>query len=268
MTTTYSAKIIADSISPYGDRLTTMEVIFPRFILAELNTHRKFSRNSASSRARSLTKTIEEVEFDAFVPDYWGKHQKGMAAHTEVSDADAEACKAVWLSAKDHAVRTAYALESIGLHKQLVNRVLEPFMWHTALISSTEWDNFFNLRIDPAAQPEIQRTAQEMKAALQHSVPKEHNSWHLPYITGRERSTLDIETLKKMSVARCARVSYLTQKEGGDLEKNVTLYNRLLKSRHLSPFEHVAVPGLYPSLSGARGPSNFDGWIQLRKIVE
>lgn len=260
--TTYSAKIIADSVSPHGDRLTTMEVTFPRFILAEVNTHRKFSRNSASSRARSLTKTIDEVDSDPFIPDYWGKHQPGMAADQEVSDSEALAAKEVWLASKESAVRCARAMDALGLHKQLVNRILEPYMWHTALISSTEWDNFFDLRIDPGAQPEIQRTAQEMKAALQHSTPMFlRDDWHLPYVSPEEYNSLDIETLKKISVARCARVSYLTQKEGGDTEKDVTLYNRLLKSRHLSPFEHVATPTQH-SLS------NFDGWEQLRKIVE
>jgi len=263
---TYSAKIIADSISPDESRLTTMEVTFPRFILAEVNTHRKFSRNSASSRARSLTKTIDEVSNDPFIPDYWGKHQPGMAAHQEINDTDVDGAREVWLSAKDKAVDAARTLEAIGLHKQLVNRLLEPFMWHTALISSTEWDNFFTLRIDPAAQPEIQRTAQVMKEALQHSSPVElqYGEWHLPYVTEKEKDYLDFSNLRKVSVARCARVSYLTQGSDSDVAKDCKLADRLLKSRHLSPFEHVATPEAYKGMTD----SNFDGWDQLRKIVE
>jgi thymidylate synthase ThyX len=267
----YSAKVIADSVAehPYTGhvfpRLTTMEVTFPRFILAEINTHRRFSRNSASSRARSLTKTIDEVDNDPFIPDYWGKHQAGMAAHEEIANSAADIALWEWIQAKNNAVESARYLENLGLHKQLVNRILEPFMWHTALISSTEWDNFFNLRIDPAAQPEIQRTAQEMKHALQHSTPRHIplGDWHLPYVSDWERNNLDIEILKMVSVSRCARVSYLNQKEGGDIEKDISLFKKLVASHHWSPLEHVATPS-----TTLMGLSNFDGWLQLRKIVE
>lgn len=259
----YSAKVIAHSTSEMGNTLATLEVTFPRFILAEMNTHRAFSRNSASSRARSLTKTIEEVSLHPFVPDYWGKHQRGMSAYSEVSDEEAAVAEHLWLAAKDNAVNSARAIEAVGLHKQLVNRILEPFMWHTAIISSTEWYNFFKLRISPDAQPEIQRTAQAMKEAIQNSTPKllRAGEWHLPYLSDDEIRELPVEIAKAVSAARCARVSYLTQSDDRDHEKDVQLYRRLIQSGHLSPLEHVATPDQY-------GTGNFIGWAQLRYYVE
>jgi thymidylate synthase ThyX len=142
-----NATIVADSINPQGDRITTMLVTFPRFILAELNTHRMFSRNSASSRAIPFEKMVKMVQEDPFIPIAWQKDHKGMQG-TEyfTSDIDIEANEIKWNAAKERAIKTTISLHDLGVTKQLCNRLLEPFMWHTVLITATEWENFFALR--------------------------------------------------------------------------------------------------------------------------
>lgn len=141
-----SAKIVADSICN-GHRITTMEVVFPRFILAELNTHRLFSRNSASSRAIPFEKMVKEVEENPFIPIAWQKDHKGMQGTEYITDdISIEGCVSEWLEARDEAVAQAKRLHCYSVTKQLCNRLLEPFMWHKVLITATEWDNFFNLR--------------------------------------------------------------------------------------------------------------------------
>ena len=62
------AEIIADSLSPQGHRLTTFICVFPRIVLAEFNTHRMLSRNSASSRAIPFNKMLEMVKTNPFIP--------------------------------------------------------------------------------------------------------------------------------------------------------------------------------------------------------
>ncbi len=142
------ATIIADSTNPQGDRITTMMVTFPRFILAELNTHRMFSRNSASSRAIPFEKMLESVEKDPFIPIAWQKDHKGMQGTEYITDPqEILECRNEWLFARDQAIFSAEILsERNNVTKQLCNRLLEPFMWHTVLVTSTEWDNFFQLR--------------------------------------------------------------------------------------------------------------------------
>jgi len=144
-----AAKIVADSISAKGHRLTTMVVTFPRFILAELNTHRAFSRNSASSRAIPFQKMVKAVQENPFIPIAWQKDHKGMQGTEYLStkyDHSGEHAWYAWLEARNQAVRIAKSMNELGVTKQLCNRLLEPFMWHTAIISATDWDNFFELR--------------------------------------------------------------------------------------------------------------------------
>lgn len=142
-----NAQIVADSINQQGDRITTMLVTFPRFILAELNTHRVMSKNSASSRAIPFKKMVESVTNNPFIPIAWQKEHSGMQG-TEYLNGDFMIKEAIatWLIARDKAIHEAKNLNRIGATKQLCNRLLEPFMWHTVLITSTEWENFFNLR--------------------------------------------------------------------------------------------------------------------------
>jgi thymidylate synthase ThyX len=261
---TYKARVLLDSINPAGVRLTTMEVTFPRFILAEFNTHRVFSRSSASSRAVPTRKMIERVIQSPVLPIEWGRNRAGMSASEAVSEQEEAIARQSWLSARDMAVKTAEALAELKVHKQVVNRVLEPFMWHTVIVSATEWDNFFELRCAPNAQPEMQRTALLMRDALNASEPSvvPMGAWHLPLIQDDERR-LEMETQKMISVARCARVSYLTHEGSRDIEKDLQLFTRLKQDRHLSPFEHVATPA-----EDAEFYANFRGWRQMRATIE
>lgn len=140
------AEIIADSKNEFGERITTMVVNFPRFILAELNTHRAFSRNSASSRAIPFEKMLKMVQENPFIPIAWQKDHKGMQGTEYLSGTAEQEVWDYWLQSRDEAIKYAKELNSIGVTKQLCNRLLEPFMWHKVIITSTEWENFFALR--------------------------------------------------------------------------------------------------------------------------
>jgi thymidylate synthase ThyX len=252
--TGHNAKILADSMSPEGARLTTLEVTFPRIILAEFNTHRVFSRNSASSRAIPVEKMLKMVKEFPYIPTHWGQNQKGMQAEEEVDPRRQAWAETEWLEARNAAVEKADQLLAIGIHKQITNRLLEPFMWHTVIVTSTEWDNWTHLRDNEMAHPEIQKIAHLMVEAMSKSTPQHltHSQWHLPLI--REEDYYDAELkcevaqtsiydfLKKVSVGRCARVSYLTHDGKRDLDADVQLADRLLEAGHMSPFEHVARP--------------------------
>jgi thymidylate synthase ThyX len=263
----YSARILLDSLSPAGVRLTTMEARYPRFVHSELMTHRVFSRNAASSRAIPIKRMIAAVREDPAMPIYWGKNQTGMSARMEISgDARARA-EREWLRALENALESAERLSDseIDLHKQLVNRILEPFAWITVIITATEWANFFTQRCHPDAQPEIKQIADMMLAAYRSSVPRvvPIGGWHLPLILEDERS-LDDALLCKLSVARCARVSYLTHEGTRDLAKDLELYDRLMgggANGHWSPTEHVATPLADPTATSG----NLRGWEQYRK---
>ena len=188
----YSARILADSMSPDGVRLTTFEVVFPRFILAEFNTHRMLSRNSASSRAIPSEKLIQRVLDDPFIPATFNTRVKGMGVGAALVGADASAAEETWLNARDNAVGAAEGLMGLDCDKSRVNRLLEPFLWHTVIVSATEWDNFWGLRDHPAAQPEMQITARLMREVYDASFPQlmEHGWWHLPLLSADELSSL------------------------------------------------------------------------------
>ena len=265
----YECKIVLDSIGPAEVRLTTFEVTFPRIVLAEFNTHRMLSRNSASSRAIPIEKMIERVETDPFIPVHWGKKQKGMQAEEEVSKEMAWTAEVYWLRARDKALEAAKDLLDLGLHKQITNRLLEPFLWHTVICTATEWENFFNLRDSPLAQPEIQRIAALMKNLYTKNVPQavEHGDWHLPLVTGFDREALwaekySVEELCMISAARCARVSYLTHDKIRDPHKDLDLCESLIDNGHMSPLEHPAQARLEAQPSG-----NLVGWRQYRKMI-
>jgi thymidylate synthase ThyX len=244
-----------------------MEVRYPRFIHSEMMTHRVFSRNAASSRAIPIKKMIAAVRDEPALPVAWGRNQSGMSARTTI-DADAEAnARAEWLAALADALRHAERLSDadIDLHKQLVNRLLEPFAWITVIVTATEWANFFTQRCHEDAQPEIKHLAELMLAAYRASTPVAiaTGCWHLPLIHADERDLPD-DVLCQLSVARCARVSYLTHDGRRDREKDLELYARLLgggANGHWSPFEHVATP----CADAAARSANFVGWEQFRK---
>jgi thymidylate synthase ThyX len=262
----YAARVIADSVSESGRRLVTMEVTFPRLVLAEFNTHRVFSRNSASSRAIPIKKQLARIREAPFVPETWGLNKAGMQAEHDADQTTAAAARAAWLSARDRAVEQAEELLRLGIHKQLANRLLEPFMWHTVIVTATEWSNFFALRANPMAQPEINTVAGLMLAAYRQSTPNPVPSggWHLPLLQADERDgTFEhSEDARRISAARCARVSYLTHSGVRDLEADLGLYRRLVDGGHLSPLEHVATPEPDGAWVG-----NFRGWRQLRKTI-
>lgn len=257
------AKIILDSISAAGARLVTFELRYHRFIHAELMTHRVFSRNSASSRAIPISKIIKSVEEDPAMPIFWGANQKGMQAEGEI--ADVELAKATWLAGRDRAVETAKSLQALNLHKQLVNRVLEPYVWHTVILTATKFTNFFKLRCHTDAQPEIKHLADLMWAAYSSSTPTER-IYHTPYIQPDELDK-PIEELLKVSSARCARVSYLTHAGKRDWNADLELHSRLLGGSggigHLSPLEHPAIA----AENATEAFGNFVGWKQFRKTI-
>jgi hypothetical protein len=261
-------------------RLTSMEVTFPRFILAEFNTHRVFSRNSASSRAIPFEKCVEQVRSRPFIPIYWGKKQRGMQADTQLKWLEAQAACRDWLKIRDAVVKQAEQLYTkYDLHKQIVNRLLEPFMWHTVLVTATEWKNFFNLRDNRMAQPEMRHIARMMQNVYQSSVPRQlqHGEWHLPLIRDDDRAEANLDVLLKVSTGRCARLSYMTHHGFRDLSADVQLHDDLLRDGHMSPFEHAArpmtqddvialtnIPALRPNEVFS---ANFRGWFQYRKSI-
>jgi thymidylate synthase ThyX len=252
------ARAIADSISPQGDRLTTFILTFPRIILAEFNTHRMFSRNSASSRAIPFEKMVKSVQENPFIPIAWQKDHKGMQGSEYFTEYDTinwanidgsinaqEGLKELWLESAAFALSCSKGLNAAGLTKQLCNRLLEPFMWHTVIITSGKegLENFFNLRNHEAAEIHIQELARKMKEVYNKSIPKQLQAgeWHIPF--GDEWYSASSSFNLKVSTARCARVSYTVVGEEGkepNYDNDLKLHDRLLESGHFSPFEHCA----------------------------
>lgn len=255
--TNIKAKVICDSISENGVRITTFEVEAPRIILAEINTHNAISKNCSSTRAITLDKAIKQVNDNGFVPLYWGEKKSGMSADKEIDDADY--ATRVWDSAKSSMVGQVELLDGERVHKQITGRLLEPFQMVKQVLTATDWDNFFNLRIHPTSQPEICMLAYKMYQAMQEGVPFElkDGEYHLPYInryrilSGRgigkleyssENTVLDLETAIKISASCCAQVSY--RNTDMSLEKADKIFNMLVKADvlHSSCFEHLATP--------------------------
>lgn len=299
-----SARIVAHSRSlETGQEIVTFELVYPRFIHSEVMTHRVFSRNAASSRAIPIKKMIQMVHESPAMPIHWGKNQPGMQAHEELDAPQRESVKALWLTAVNAAVDIASAMDAVGAHKQVVNRILEPFQWMKTVVTATSFDNFFWLRNHPDAQPEIKRLAEVMWEALQGSDPMslEEGEWHVPYVhTVRDEhgvvqysshnkdtgavDVLSLEDALAISASCCAQVSYRTLDDSLDKAKDI--YARLVDSEpvHASPFEHQATPMHYPycvdttELRGMRGAThvdgdgeawsgNFKGWIQHRQLI-
>lgn len=264
----YSAKVLADHLGPSGKRIVTYEVTFPRIVLAEFNTHRMFSRNSASSRAIPVEKMLARIEADPFIPTYWGKNQKGMQADVELTPEEQDKARFAWLAAKGRAVDWAKTLLDLGVHKQITNRLLEPFLWHTVIVTATEYDNFFALRTHRDAQPEIREIAVMMERLYCEHEPVEvpEGFWHLPLVEDRDTLAAEgftAEEIRQVSVGRCARVSYLTHDGKRNPRADIELCRRLQESGHMSPFEHVAQALRDPDESG-----NFVGWDQYRKMID
>lgn len=266
----YNVKILLDSLSPAGVRLTTWELTYPRMIHCELMTHREFGKNAASSRAIPIEKVIQRVLEDPAMPVWWGKNQSGMQALEELDLAGKIAAMDIWLAARDKAVEQARRMVAFGVHKQIVNRLLEPWCWMTVIMSGTNHAHFFKLRAHKDAQPEFQKLAYMMKERYQASTPQRLGAgeWHMPLIQDQDRLiAAGTGDLAKISVGRCARVSYLTHDGQRDHAADIELHDRLLTSGHWSPFEHVAQTLPDADLHAECG--NYRrGWFQYRKTFE
>lgn len=253
----------------HGVRLTTMQLRYPRFIHSEFMTHRVFSRNASSSRAIPVAKMIEQVRNDPAMPIHWGKNQPGMQANEELQGDELALVQEGWRSAARAAANFASDMASNNAHKQIANRILEPFQFIHVIVTATEWENFFDLRAHADAQPEIHELAVQMANAMSRSQPRllDIDEWHLPYVTWTERTRHEVDVCLKLSAARCARVSYLTHDGATPLfEKDMELYERLVGSKplHASPIEHQATPMLDETMWSG----NFRGWLQNRQLVE
>lgn len=308
---TIEAKIIKDSISPAGKRITTFQLRYPRFIHAEAKTHRKIvidgveyeqtidmgfmddpklSRNASSSRAIPVERMIEDLRRDPAMPVYWGANQKGMQAAVELDGDNRHHAMVDWLEAMESAIKYAQRMMERGLHKQIANRILEPWAHINVVVTATDYENFYALRRHSDAQPEIKVLADCMWLAQNQNTPEllQPGDWHLPYVTDEDLNAVVrghwgdthnfMDQIKKVSVARCARVSYLTH-DGRQttVEEDIALYDRLVGGMplHASPAEHQATPdekwtdsfGHAGSWKHPEEHGNFTGWRQYRKML-
>ena len=245
-----TAKIIADSYSAInGKRITTFELVYPRFIHSELMTHRLFSRNAMSSRAVPIEKMLSFVRYEPALPVHWGINQPGMQAKDELLGAEQKVVADLWQEAAQGAAYFATLLSDKGLHKQVVNRILEPFQLMKTVLTSTEFDNFFWLRKHEDAQPEIKELAERMYEQLEWNklltVELDSGDWHTPYYEAGywlKESETPLEDALVISSSCCAQVSYRLLDDS--IEKARKVYQRLVESTpvHASPFEHCASP--------------------------
>lgn len=277
-----SAEIIQDSLLPgKGTRLTTFKLLLPKVLLAELNTHRVFSRNASSTRAIPIKKTIEQLQNGHyFEPLHWGKNKKGMSAEVEMNTpivmqkmfgGKKLPKEEVWNKLVNMMAYAAECYSEAGYHKQIVGRLLDSFTLASVILSSTEWDNFFNLRISKDAQPEMASLAFAMKSAMDDSAPVE-TPCHIPMLSA-ELEKQELAQQIRSAVASCARVSYINHgSENIDTKKDNELFNMLRSNGHWSPFEHVAFERekskeLLKELPEGNFSGNFRDWIQLRQIM-
>lgn len=226
-------------------------------------THRLFSRNSASSRAIPVEKLIKLIRENPAGPVYWGKNQRGMQSEALLENEAVKNAQAEWYVAMEDAIKHAEAMLKIGVHKQLANRLLEPFCHMTTLLSATEFGNFFNLRAHKDAMPEFQELAFQMLEAYESNKPqiKFAGEWHLPFADKYLPEGLSEADLIQITTARAARLSYMTFEGDIDHQKDYKLHDQLLTSGHWSPFEHPA-----QALSESKQSGNFIGWMQYRKF--
>jgi len=290
--TNITARVLQDSISLDGVRLTTFELEYPRFIHAEFMTHRQFSRNCASSRAIPLVKMHEQIAENMATPIYWGVNQPGMQASVELEGLNLEGVREIWREACDDSIRWSRSLGHYNVHKQIANRVTEPFQMMKTVVSATEWNNWYWLRDHVDAQPEIRQLAKQMLCQQEASRPTvlRPGEWHVPYV---RRSVLrgqlyywdsnglplDAHSAKVISASCCAQVSYRNTDD--TLDKAKAIFDRLINSKpcHASPVEHQATPmtnlhaqnwpdGLtHKQRDGTCWSGNFRGWIQHRQLI-
>lgn len=268
--------MIAHSKAPNGEELITMEIELHRFVLPEFNTHRTFSRNFQSSRAVPVQKMIEQVRNDPAMPVHWGKNQRGMVAEEQLENV--EHIQRRWRLAAISAADEAEYLVSQGLHKQVSNRLLEPFMWTKGVATATRtaFEAFFLLRSHKDAQPEIKALSDAMKVVLEESVPRklECGEYHLPYVD-LEDPLFTIEEAVKISSSCCAQVSYRSLDDS--IEKAEKIYNMLNLPEngvykedppHFSPTEHIAKVVMCTTTDRCSGSFHSREFWQYRKALE
>ena len=264
----FEVKIVADSVSSYGKRLTTFQLVYPRYIHSEFLTHRALSRNAGSSRAVPVAKMAQIALTEMVEPIRYGLNQAGMQASDACLEGDSlEEARAIWISMAEVCAKGSQRLAELGLHKQWANRPLEWFSNIRVVVTATEWDNFFELRAHEDAQPEIHELAIQMQKAMGESTPTLllSGEWHLPYVTDEDYDAVaryrreamgmsDLEAwddegitemLCRVSAARCCRVSYLKHDgHPSTVGDDLLLCDRLAGARpiHASPFEHQATP--------------------------
>ena len=286
----YGKPELLQSIKSLGHKETfdlEMDSEYENFIANGIVVHN--SRNASSSRAIPVNKMIEKVRNDPAMPIHWGRNQKGMQADEELNIFDKEQAIQDWRYGALRAVDVAIRISELEIHKQIVNRLTEPFQHIKVIVTATEWDNFFNLRLHKDAQPEMQELARCMKQAMDESTPVElepRGWWHLPYVEfpGPRGKEISLDKAVKCSVARCARVSYLNHDNTNpSIEDDIKLYDKLLEAGHMSPFEHQATPMDFAKdtyeLTWEKGvthrdrkdnlwSANFRGWIMYRKLLD
>lgn len=268
------ARIIEDSLNiKNGVRLTTFLLKYPRIIHSEFLRHRMISSSVSSTRAIPVEKALKNIDYNYFIPKFT-KNKKGMASNELLEAAEMNDATMVWDRMFNAIFEGVEELKKLGVHKQHASRPLEPFSFISQLATATDWENFFALRIDENAQPEIQELAKAMLKEYNSNSPREvdptyagddvspYYFWHIPFRTkGIISSDFDNYLDLRRSVARCARLSYLTFDGESSDEKDLELFDKLLNSGHWSPFEHQAVCSLSEEYSG-----NFNSWIQYRKV--
>jgi len=287
-----SSTMICDSVNANGVRMITLEIEYPRFILAELNTHRMLSKNSSSSRAVPVNRLLEMLQVHYAEPVHWGKNQPGMTAAAELTALEQTSAQEIWSQALSAAAHSTRELLAMGVHKQIANRVTEPWHIMKTVVSGTEWANLWWLRDHPDAQPEFQELARCMQTSLSRSQPQLLlvGEWHLPYVNTRrdsrgkltyhsDQEELTLTQAQEISTACCAQVSY--RRLDQTLAKAQEIYQRLVASdpKHMSPCEHQATPQPSPCLgnwaagishqdrTGELWSGNLRNWIQLRKLI-
>jgi hypothetical protein len=289
-----TANIIQDSICN-GKRITTFELDYPRFIHSELMTHRQFSRNAASSRAIPIEKMHDHIVQNMAQPIHWGINQAGMQAKDELQGLELRGAKSIWNAACTEVLIWSKSLAGARLHKQIANRITEPFQMMKTVVTATEWDNWYWLRDHADAQPEIAELAKMMFNCHDASIPQEIHpgQWHVPYVTRTfigdgikyfvDNERISVEDAKMVSASCCAQVSY--RKSDDSLEKARMIFDRLINSEpvHASPVEHQASPMITVSDTWGSLPwedgithmdrkgkfwsGNFKGWIQFRQLI-
>jgi len=273
-----TAEVLKDSINPEGKRIVSFLCEYPLMIHAEIMTHRRFSRNAASSRAIPVAKMLQRVRENPVVPIFWGANQKGMQSFELLPPDAASRCEEIWLNMSEICVRGCEEMNTIGLHKQWANRPL--FAWNTikVIITATEWGNFFKQRCHEAAMPEFQQLAYLMLHHYRHSAPEllGWGDWHLPFSEGhyiQDFEAMHDKVRLAVCTARCARTSYDSHDGNFTVEKDEAVHKSLYTNHHWSPFEHCAqawgesYPA--PGLGADHLPldyANFGrGWLPYRK---